>query len=69
MSTFDPDIATVRPGGASSGAPGIPAAWRASLASGEFANAVDALEAYKKKDPSKSASAILEVWTLAELPH
>jgi hypothetical protein len=66
MSTFDPDIATVRPGGASSSAPGIPPAWRASLASGEFANAVDALEAYKKKDPSKSASVIPYGRTLAE---
>lgn len=45
------DVATLRPNEA--GAGGIPAAWRTSAVTADLTTALDALETYKKKDPSK----------------
>jgi hypothetical protein len=67
--TTTPDIATLRPstsaggapGSGSGAAPGIPAAWRASVANHDHASALDALETYKKKDPSKGVLFVVRV--------
>jgi hypothetical protein len=52
-----PDLTTLR---ATDNTPGaIPSAWRASAATADIANMLDALETYKKKDPSKGKRCIL----------